>query len=137
MPAPVNVGPEPDRVRPGEGDRGAVRVQHFRRGRCDFVDRHRLDQRRQPLIVVEPEAELLAPSAGSAAMLSLVSSIRGIDPTRNSRGFVDLDRRRTVGAELPHFRVDRRERALDVPGIDAGADDERASPIVGSNELKA
>ena len=58
-------------------------------------------------------------------MLWLVSSSRGIDPTRYSRVSETSAGVGPVGASAPHLCVDRVDRALDVDRIDAGADDER------------
>ena len=64
-------------------------------------------------------------SAGSSAMLWLVSSSRGIDPIRNSRVSATST---GVGPSAPSCRtsvVDGLERALDVLRIDPGADHQR------------
>ena len=70
-------------------------------------------------------------------MLWLVSSIRGIEPDQELARLQQLLVRRAVTAEGPDLGVDRRDRALDVVRIDAGANHSGPGPTLASNELNA
>ena len=65
----------------GHDDGRAVGSQERPRDVVDVVEGHRIEEARQPLVEVEPQAEEVG-RWRNPAMPPLVSSMRGIDPIR-------------------------------------------------------
>ena len=107
-----------------DSDRRALRIEHLGRRGAHVVQRHRRGEGRQPAIVVEAEPELLR------GLQERRDALVGFEHARDRSDQVlarllQLALGRAVASERAHFGIDRRERALDVRRIDAGADDQR------------
>ena len=114
--------------RTGNRDGRAFGTQRLRRGRPDLVEGDRLEQPGKAPIVIETEPNCSQPcrNAGDAVV--------GFEQPRDRsdqilRAFLQLSSRSDPSlAKLANFRIDRLDRAVDVLGIDAGANHERPFP---------